>query len=294
MKRIPLYKFYKRKYGQELLIDVLDLDYIKTGIRQNPVHRETFYCIIFITEGSEEVSVNEHYCVVSPGEVICSRPGEVWKWQPDPQLKGIVLIFEEQFLLSFFKDPLFLDRFAYLHADRPSPFLLLDNELQERLHHLLLLMKDEIDGRAEKDQHLLRAMLYETLMLLNRADAPNTDDGQPMKEVSVSRYVDKFTSLVASEYIVHHDVEYYADCLCITPNYLNKIVRQTLGTTAKLYIHKLLYEEARRRLAYTSATINEIADSLHFDSASYFIRFFRKQAGMTPLQYRESNRSPQK
>lgn len=294
MKQIPLYKFYKRKYGQELLIDVLDLDYIKKGIRLNPIHRETFYCLILITEGNEEVSLNEHHRMVSPGEVICSRPGEIWKWQPDPQLKGIVLIFEEQFLLSFFKDSLFLDRFAYLRADRPSPFLLLDKELQERVHHLLLLMKDEINSRTEKDQHILRAMLYETLMLLNRADTPETENGQPMNEVSVSRYVDKFTSLVASEYIVHHDVEYYADSLCITPNYLNKVVRQTLGTTAKLYIHKLLFEEARRRLAYTSATINETADSLHFDTASYFIRFFRKHAGMTPLQYRESHRSPQK
>lgn len=294
MKRIPLYKFYKRKYGQELLIDVLDLDYIKTGIRLNPVHRETFYCIIFITEGSEEVSVNEHNRRVCPGEVICSRPGEVWKWQPDPQLKGIVLIFEEQFLLSFFKDPLFLDRFAYLRADRPSPFLLLDKELQERLYHLLLLMKDEIDSRTEKDQHILRAMLYETLMLLNRADTSKAEDGQPMNEVSVSRYVDKFTSLVASEYVAHHDVEYYANSLCITPNYLNKVVRLTLGTTAKLYIHKMLFEEAQRRLAYTSATINEIADGLHFDSASYFIRFFRKNAGVTPLQYRENIKSPQK
>lgn len=294
MKQIPLYKFYKRKYGQELLIDVLDLDYVKTGIRINPVHRETFFCIIFITEGCEEVAVNEHYCTVSPGSVICSRPGEVWKWQPDPQLKGIVLIFEEQFLLSFFKDPLFLDRFAYLRADRPSPFLLLDQELQERLHHLLRLMKEEIDSHAEKDQHILRAMLYETLMLLNRADTPHADDEQPMNEVSISRYVDRFTSMVASEYMTHHDVEYYADGLCITPNYLNKVVRQTLGTTAKLYIHKLLFEEARRRLAYTSATIGEIAADLHFDTASYFIRFFRKHAGMTPLQYREKCKSTQK
>lgn len=294
MKQIPLYRFYKRKYGQELLIDVLDLDYIKTGIRLNPVHRETFYCIILITEGHEEVSVNEHHRLVNPGEVICSRPGEVWKWQPDPQLEGIVLIFEEQFLLSFFKDPLFLDRFSYLRADRPSPFLLLDKELQERLCHLLLLMKDEIDSRTEKDQHILRAMLYETLMLLNRADTPDTDDTLPMNKVSISRYVDRFTSLAASEYIIHHDVEYYADSLCITPNYLNKIIRKTLGSTAKLYIHKLLYEEAKHRLTYTSATINEIADSLHFGTASYFIRFFRKYAGITPLQYRENNGSPQK
>lgn len=294
MKQIPLYKFYKKKYGQELLIDILDLEYVKTGIRLNPIHRETFYCIIFITEGSEEVAVNEHCRRVSPGEVICSRPGEIWKWQSDPRLEGIVLIFEEQFLLSFFKDPLFLDRFAYFRADRSSPFLLLDEGLQERLCHLLLLMKDEMGSHTEKDQHLLRAMLYETLMLLNRADIPNAPDRQSMNEVSVSRYVDRFTSLVATEYVAHHDVEYYADSLCITANYLNKVVRQTLGTTAKLYIHKLLFEEARRRLTYTSATVSEIADDLHFDTVSYFIRFFRRHAGMTPLQYRENNKSPQK
>ena len=127
MKQIPLYKFYKRKYGQELLIDVLDLDYIKKGIRLNPIHRETFYCIILITKGNEEVSLNEHHRTVSPGEVICSRPGEIWKWQPDPQLKGIVLIFEEQFLLSFFKDSLLLseisDKISY-----SNPSIILKNQ----------------------------------------------------------------------------------------------------------------------------------------------------------------------
>lgn len=58
MKNIPLYKFYKRKYGAELLVDVLDLDYVKTGIRKAPIHRETFYCIIVVTDGCEKVAVN--------------------------------------------------------------------------------------------------------------------------------------------------------------------------------------------------------------------------------------------
>lgn len=294
MKEIPLYKFYKRKYGKELLIDVLDLDYIKDGIRRHPVHRETFFCVILITGGSEEVAVNGHRHVVKEGDVICSRPGEIWEWQPDPQLQGIVLIFEEQFLLSFFNDPLFLDRLAYLRADRLSPFLFPDKALQERLHSLLLQMKAEIDNRVEKDQHILRAMLYETLMLLGRADIPATDDCQPMSEVSISRHIDRFTALVQTEYATHHDVEYYAKRLCITPNYLNKVVKQALGTTAKLYIHRLLFEEAKRMLSYTTLSINEITSALHFETASYFIRFFRKYANMTPLQYKENAESPQK
>ncbi|WP_293669881.1 AraC family transcriptional regulator [uncultured Parabacteroides sp.] len=293
MKQIQLYKFHKRKYGAELLIDVLDLDYIKAGIRRAPVHRETFYCIILITDGQEEVSVNGHKRSVQAGDVICSRPGEVWSWQPDPELEGLVLIFEEPFLLSFFNDSLFLDRFAYLQPNRRSPFLQTDAALQERLHHLFSLMKAEIDDNRNKDQHILRAMLYETLMLLNRAESYD-ESGQPMNEIPVNRYVAGFIRAVATEYTERHDVEYYAAKLCITPNYLNKLVRQSLGTTAKLYIHKKLFDEVERLLVYTTLTVTEIAERLHFDSTSYFVRFFRKQTGITPLKYRQKRNSPQK
>ena len=293
MKQIPLYKFHKRKYGTELLIDVLDLDYVKAGIRRTPVHRETFYCIILITDGQEEVAVNGHKRSVQAGDVICSRPGEVWSWQPDPKLEGLVLIFEEPFLLSFFNDSRFLDRFAYLQPDRTSPFLQPDMALQERLYHLFSLMKAEIDDNRNKDQHILRAMLYETLMLLNRAEKV-TDSEQSLNNVSINRYVNGFKHSVEAEYMMRHEVEYYADKLCITPNYLNKIVNQSLGTTAKSYIDQKLFEEAKRLLSYTILSVKEIAEWLHFDSSSHFVRFFRKHSSMTPLQYRRSINSPQK
>jgi AraC-like DNA-binding protein len=293
MKHIPLYKFHKHKYGAELLIDVLGLDYIKAGIRRNPIHRENFYCIILITDGTDTLSVNNHSRLVQPGDIVCSRPGEVWSWQPEPQVEGLVLIFEEPFLISFFNDTRFLERFGYLQPNRISPFLHTDTALQERLCHLLSLMKEEIDGSQNKDQHILRAMLYETLMLLNRADS-TADVIQPLKEESIGRYVEQFKQTVSEEYTSHHDVEYYADRLCITPNYLNKIIRHTLGATAKNYIHNKVREEAERLLQYTTVTITEISEWLNFDSASYFTRFFKKNTGLTPLQYRERLKSPQK
>lgn len=293
MKQIPLYKFYKHKYGTELLIDVLDLDYIKTGIRRNPVHRETFYCIILITNGREKVTVNEHTRLVQAKDVICSRPGEVWHWQLDPKLEGLVLIFEEPFLLSFFNDPHFLDRFAYLQANRNSPFLHLGESLNKRFRSLLMQMKAEIDDYTEKDQHILRAMLYEALVLLNRAEKVE-DNGQPMNNIFVSRYINGFIHAVDAEYMMRHEVEYYADKLCITPNYLNKIVKQSLGITAKSYIHQKLFAEAKRLLSYTILNVNEIAAWLHFDSTSHFVSFFRKHSDRTPLQYRQNINSPQK
>lgn len=288
MKEIPLYKFYKRKYGKELLIDVLDLDYIKDGIKRTPIHRESFYQIVLFTQGHEEVAIDGCRRMIHPGEVACSRPGEVWTWNADTRLEGYVIIFEEQFLLSFFNDPHFLEHFPYLQTHRPSPFLYPDALLQERLLHLLQLMKAEIDDTESKDQHILRAMLYEALMLLNRAEM-TADDASPSVEVSSNRYIDRFMHLSDISYREHRDVEYYADQLCITSNYLNRLISQHFGTTTKQYLNDKAIAEAKRLLEYTSLTISEITDRLHFDSPSYFVRFFRKATGMTPTTYRKEN-----
>ena len=49
---IPQYTFYKTKYGSELLIDVVELKYIKRFLSENPIHTLTYYDITFITEGA--------------------------------------------------------------------------------------------------------------------------------------------------------------------------------------------------------------------------------------------------
>lgn len=285
MKTIPLYRFYRHKYGQEILIDILSLDYIKEGIRRTPVHRELFYQIILFTHGQEEVAIDGCKWNVSLGEVACSRPGEVWTWNADTQLEGYVLIFEEQFLLSFFNDPHFLDHFPYLQANRPSAFLNPDPTLQERLLHLFRQMKAEIENEQSKDQHILRAMLYEALMLLNRAES-TTAGYCPSDEMAADRYMDQFTHLADTSYKEHREVKYYADKLCITSNYLNRLVSQRFGMTTKQYLNRKLVDEVKRLLAYTTFTVNEIANALHFESPSYFVRFFRKATGQTPTQYR--------
>lgn len=48
---IPRYTFYKNKYGSELLIDVVELKYVKKFLAQSSVHTLTYYDITFVTEG---------------------------------------------------------------------------------------------------------------------------------------------------------------------------------------------------------------------------------------------------
>ena len=168
MKKIPVYKFYKHKYGDELLVDVISYEKMMPDIRRTLVFSETFYSITLVLEGSDVIAVNGKSLRLEKGLIICSIPGEVWSFEAEPQIEALNLIFEKEFLLSFFSDPHFLERFSYLQADRSSPFLMADEAAFERILTLYQEMHREITDYAQKDQHILRAMLYETMMLLQR------------------------------------------------------------------------------------------------------------------------------
>ena len=52
--------------------------------------------------------------------------------------------------------------------------------------------------------------------------------------------------------------------------------------------HEQNAKKATELLRYTTLTVQEISAHLGFDTATYFVRLFRKHEGVTPLQYRES------
>ena len=106
------------------------------------------------------------------------------------------------------------------------------------------------------------------------------------------KYIQKFIELVTARCRQYHAVQYYANELCITPNYLNELVRKNSGFSAKQIINNKLVSEAQKLLLQSQTPIAEIANMLNFENAPYFVRFFRKQSGSTPLQYRINNTKP--
>ena len=274
-------------------MDLVELSFIRPWLKKTPIYRDNFYRVVFITGGEGELSVNDHSSKVSKGTIICSIPGDVWHWFADSgTLDGYVLLFEETFLLSFFSDSLFLEKLPFFTSNRLSPYLKMDSKLYEQVLSLLQLTQEEINKRENADTHFLRAMLYALLILMGRTDTEQPINGQP--NLSVSRHIEKFIRLVNEHFISEHNTEFYADKLCVTSNYLNKIVKGALGTTTKLYIQERIMEEARKLLAYTSLSAAEIADILHFNTPTYFNRFFARNGGLTPQKFRESISNPEK
>ncbi|MEN9908638.1 MAG: hypothetical protein RLZZ540_1787 [Bacteroidota bacterium] len=87
----------------------------------------------------------------------------------------------------------------------------------------------------------------------------------------------------------HQNILYYAKSMNITPDYLNKCVKKSTNKTAQDLLKEMLILEAKTLLKYSNLNVSEIAIKLCDQNPSNFVRFFKKQTGMTPLEYQQLN-----
>lgn len=112
------------------------------------------------------------------------------------------------------------------------------------------------------------------------------------KEIELSRkeqIVRDYISLVFKHYDKERSVGWYASKLCITPTYLNVAVKDVRGVPASKIISDAVVLYAKSKLKSSSYTVQQISDSLNFPNASFFAKFFKRETGLSPTEYRERN-----
>lgn len=104
------------------------------------------------------------------------------------------------------------------------------------------------------------------------------------------QHAQRFRVLLDRHFRTERGVSFYAAELGITPTQLNRVCRDVLDNSVLGVIQSRLVLEAKRDLAYTLLSVKEIALTLGFADAAYFTRFFAKETGMSPSQFREEAR----
>ena len=264
MKDITKYDFYKTKYGEELLIDVVLLMDIKKYLSDAPLHFITYYDITIITEGEGLFKIENTVHTAKAADVLFTLPHQFRVWDTENIINGYALIFEEEFLLSFFNDQHFLKHISYLNSNRTTNKLSLSESEFQQINYLIQEIKFEIKEYSQKNKHILRALLYQILMHLDRLFIKQNG---VTKNTDRNRHVEKFLSLVNANCQKSHSVQHYANELCITPNYLNELVKKEMGITAKQFIQNRLISESKKLLLYSHLSVSEISEHLSFEES---------------------------
>lgn len=284
---VPIIEFHRTKYGRELLVDAAWVRQMPTFLRGNAQpHTLAFHDLLLVTRGRGQFRLDGVDHAVAPGVVFISRPGEVRQWDV-ASLDGACLFFTEEFVGEAFSDPRFLDGFACFGEGRPSAALALRPRERAIFLQRFALMQREIAALNEDAPHALRAVLYELLVLINRWYGARYPKGS---HLATRGLVQRFRGLVERDFAQRHRVSDYASELGVSPGHLNALCRTQLRQSASARIHGRLALEARRLLLYSDLTVAQVADRLGFGDPAYFSRFFRREAGRAPSEFRLERR----
>ena len=99
-------------------------------------------------------------------------------------------------------------------------------------------------------------------------------------------YYRKFIHLLNKHVEMHHEVQFYADKIGMSPKYLNAIAKRKTGHKAKEVISSILLSRIKRDLLLSTVTMQELADKFNFADISSLGKFFKKMTGLSPRNYR--------
>ena len=99
----------------------------------------------------------------------------------------------------------------------------------------------------------------------------------------------KLYSLVVNNYRKEHQVRFYSEQMCLTPQYLNQITTHTFGKTLSAIITDQLFTTARGMILASDMSLQEIANELNFPDQASFSKFIKKAAGVSPNTLRKNN-----
>ncbi|MBQ3788458.1 MAG: AraC family transcriptional regulator [Bacteroidales bacterium] len=124
--------------------------------------------------------------------------------------------------------------------------------------------------------HLFIAMIADTL---SHRPAPHLSPSATL--------LHRFVQMVNTEGHTKHPAAWYAERLFVSQSHLGAVVRGSSGMTPLQWIDRALIREAKLLLHHTAIPVAEVAEHLGFATPSFFIHFFHKNTGTTPLQFRK-------
>lgn len=129
------------------------------------------------------------------------------------------------------------------------------------------------------------ALMSELQSLIRKENYETTRKAAGRKEEIYHHFAELINQYADKE----HNITFYADKLCLTPNYLGSTIRKVSGMTVQDWIHHRIIQQAKIMLMYSNLPVGEIAENLNFSTPSSFCKFFKKETDMTPRQYREQS-----
>jgi AraC family transcriptional regulator, transcriptional activator of pobA len=279
---------YDLSRGDELSLPFryMRLDRAEETYDASEPHRHNYYEVFLFVKGGGTHDIDFHTWPIADRSVHLVAPGQVHQVRREAGSFGHILLFTEEFHAVGAHQAGPLAALPYLELE--GPIVALDEAEEASLLGIVEQIEREFSGEGAYRDAMLRSLLEIVLLHLRRRLESQSEAGT--EGVRALELTARLRRLIDRHFVTVHAPAAYAEMLSVTSNHLNTIVRRRLGCTIGELVQERLLLEAKRLLCHTTLSVKEIAHSLNYDDPSYFTRFFRTHAGITPQAFRDNAR----
>ncbi|MBE7170826.1 MAG: helix-turn-helix domain-containing protein [Williamsia sp.] len=248
-------------------------------------HRHSFYHLVMFTKGAGTHSIDFVRFPVSACQIYFMIPGQVHSWHFEGGVDGYIVHFNQSLFTSFLQNGHYLDKFPFFDGNVENSICQLPPDSQGAITQLFESMLLEAGEGREQNLDMIRIKLLELFITVSRSCSYKEEKSGPSQKLLLLR---NYQQLIDKHFRTIRLPKEYAGLLYVTANHLNALCQDLLGKTAGDLIRDRVLLEAKRMLTNLDMSIAEIAYDLNFQDNSYFNRFFKKEVGTTPDEFRKS------
>lgn len=240
------------------------------------------------TEGETSLTSNQQEFRLKKDSLFIFSPKHILQVQSNNRFKAHLIVIAPDFLKRINIDtkrmmPLFL-QFGSL------PCMELTHAESQSLRSFISMVEQELKGSetdfsSEIIGGLIAATIYKVGDILTHYLTEHPEVDSPIHN-RAEEYFRQFTELLGEHYKHERSVGFYARQLCITPKYLTTLIKRISGKSVSEWIDNYVILEAKTLLKYSNMSVQEIAYYLNFPNQSFFGSYFKRNAGMSPSQYK--------
>lgn len=287
------FEYFKIAIPQDLDFTIHSLDILQNdSLRKSPLFRTGYFAFLLIEKGSGYYTIDDNWFELKERSFYFTNPGHIKSFAIDKKWEGHILTFTLDFLKPYVVKPVAKEFTFLLEESVPVMYLPTDffRELRSIFNILLLDYKRNNVYKKEILASQLLAILYKTKGLLRTHRAKVELKGRPAEIVQEfnSLLNDHFLDVLNKKRTYIWNVQEFADQLHIHPNYFSSIIKNETGKTVKQWINAKITSEAKASIHKSNLSITEIAYNLGFGDINTFSRFFKKETGVSPSQFRNT------
>jgi len=281
---------YKNQLNPHSKFDLITLEdlFLRENLDHSPeaLHRVDFYLLLFVVDGNGKHTIDFTDFECSKGTLISVRKDQIHKFQKSKNIKGFLLLFTDEFLVSYLEEMEAQKTMLLFNELLGAPKLQLRDDDYTTIVQIIDRINEEYHKKHDKHTlSIIRSELHILITKLFRIKAK-------FEKIDFERrYLPEFVELqqlIEEQASTTTKVLDYSRMMGVSTKTLNTITKSIVHKTAKQFIDEICTKQIKRMLINTELSIKEIAIESGFEETTNFYKYFKRQTQTTPEQFRDS------